>query len=141
MKTVKEINMVKMVKFIKATVLLYTFIMVLAPIGKTVPINHSLNSSAVCTVYAAKGGNDGNSGDSSGVAELDAAKTRTNGLVVWFCHWIGGIVFIIALIVFLFMAGTHQTEQRNTALVVLLMGAAVFFAPSIVNYVLGKTIF
>ncbi len=144
MKTIKENSMPVMVKVIKAAVLLYTVLMCFMYSGEfktadSPAVSGYRSASYVSTVYAKK--DDDGSGDSSGVSELDSAKTRTDGLVVWFCHWIGGVVAVIAFIVFLFMAGTHQTEQRNTALVVMIMGIAVYFAPSIVNYVLGKSIF
>ncbi len=144
MKTIKENSMPIMVKVIKAAVLLYTVLMCFLYSGEFKTVDRPAvpgyrSASYVSTVYAKK--DDDGSGDSSGVSELDSAKTRTDGLVVWFCHWIGGVVAVIAFIVFLFMAGTHQTEQRNTALVVMIMGIAVYFAPSIVNYVLGKSIF
>ena len=148
MKTLtKENNMKLMVKAVKAAVILYTVLMCLMYSGEL--RTASDNSPDVCTVgrasyismVYAKDEPDKGGSDSSGVSELDSAKSKTNGLVVWFCHWIGGVVFIIALIVFLFMAGTHQTEQRNTAAVVMIMAAAVYFSPSIVNYVLGKNVF
>ncbi|MCR5103134.1 MAG: hypothetical protein K6B68_01585 [Eubacterium sp.] len=142
----RENSMLVMMKFIRAAVLIYTVLMCFMYSGE-INTGHvgfgtgCRQASYVSTVYAKKDDPDGGGTDSSGVSELDSAKTRTDGLVVWFCHWIGGVVAVIAFIVFLFMAGTHQTEQRNTALVVMIMGIAVYFAPSIVNYVLGKSIF
>lgn len=134
----KETNVKTMIKVIRAAVVMYTLFMCLFSAGGIFKSgNTSLSrTSDISSVYA---GNNGT--ETSGVTELDSAKTRTNGLVVWFCHWIGGVVAVVAFIVFLFMAGTHQTEQRNTAAVVVIMGIAVYFAPSIVNYVLGKTVF
>lgn len=77
--------------------------------------------------------------ESSGVTELDEAKDRTDSLIEWICRWIGGTVAVVSLIVAAFMAGSHQTEQRNQALVVMVLGIVIFFAPQIIDYLLGRS--
>lgn len=79
-----------------------------------------------------------NAEESSGVSELDAAKDRTDSLIEWICRWIGATIAVISLIVAAMMASSHQTEQRNTALVVMVLGIVIFFAPQIIDYLLGR---
>ena len=76
--------------------------------------------------------------DTSGVTELDEAKDRTDSLINWICKWIGATIAIISLIVAAMMASSHQTEQRNQALAVMVLGIVIFFAPQIIDYLLGK---
>lgn len=76
--------------------------------------------------------------ESSGVTELDAARTRVDKLIEWVCKWIGAVIALVALIAAIIMASSHQTEQRNNALVVMVFGVIIFFAPQIINYVLNK---
>lgn len=76
--------------------------------------------------------------ESSGISELDAAKDRTDKLIEWICRWIGGTIAVVSLIVAAMMASSHQTEQRNTALIVMVLGIVIFFAPQIINYLLGR---
>ncbi len=79
----------------------------------------------------------GTTTESSGVPELDAAKERTTSLVKWICRWVGGLVALVSLVVALFMASSHQTEQRNTALVTCAIGIVIAFAPDVIDYLLG----
>ncbi len=76
--------------------------------------------------------------DTSGVAELDSAKERTDSLIKWVCAWVGGIIALVSLIIALVMASSHQQEQRNQALVGLAVGIIIAFAPQVVNYLLGN---
>lgn len=79
-----------------------------------------------------------NAAESSGVTELDNARTRVDKLIEWVCKWIGAIIALVALIAAIIMASSHQTEQRNQALVVMVFGVIIFFAPQIINYILNR---
>ena len=76
--------------------------------------------------------------ESSGVSELDSARTRVDTLIEWACKWIGAIIALVALIAAIIMASSHQTEQRNQALVVMVFGVIIYFAPQIINYILNR---
>ena len=121
-----------------------TLIMMLSGVlfSATVPIaSYAAPAEMVQTVHQSSpsgGGGAGADGDSSGVAELDAAKDRTTQLVKWVCAWIGGLIALVSLIIALVMAASHQQEQRNQALVGLALGLMIAFAPQVVDFLLGK---
>ncbi|MBR6218863.1 MAG: hypothetical protein IKQ63_10150 [Eubacterium sp.] len=76
--------------------------------------------------------------DSSGVAELDQAADRTNKLINWVCGWIGGIMALFGFIWAAMNQAGHNTESRNMGIIVGAIGVVIAFAPSIVNWILGK---
>lgn len=76
--------------------------------------------------------------DSSGVAELDQAAERTNTLITWVCGWIGGIMALFGFIWAAMNQAGHNTESRNMGIIVGVIGVVIAFAPSIVNWILGK---
>ena len=76
--------------------------------------------------------------DSSGVAELDQAAERTNKLINWVCGWIGGIMALFGFIWAAMNQAGHNTESRNMGIIVGAIGVVIAFAPSIVNWILGK---
>ena len=76
--------------------------------------------------------------DSRGVAELDQAADRTNKLINWVCGWIGGIMALFGFIWAAMNQAGHNTESRNMGIIVGAIGVVIAFAPSIVNWILGK---
>ena len=98
-------------------------------------VSHAATSDGVCEVTERP---ESTLFDTSGVAELDSAKERTDSLIKWVCAWVGGIIALVSLIIALVMASSHQQEQRNQALVGLAVGIIIAFAPQVVNYLLGN---
>ena len=129
----------------RLSLMIITFIMaVFTTAAFFMPIKVSAKETGNETVVRAsiERGNDItlNSDDSSGITELDQAKERTTKLIKWICRWIGGLIALVSLVVALFMASSHQTEQRNTALVTCAIGIVIAFAPDVITYLLGKDI-
>ena len=126
------------------TIMFLFFMAVITTAAFFMPVKVSAKETGNETVVRAsiERGNDItlNSDDSSGITELDQAKERTTKLIKWICRWIGGLIALVSLVVALFMASSHQTEQRNTALVTCAIGIVIAFAPDVITYLLGKDI-
>lgn len=75
--------------------------------------------------------------ESSGVTELDTASNKVNKIIKWAVTWIGAIIALVGLVAAIIMASSHQTEQRNQALIAMVMGLIIAFSPQIIEYVTG----
>ena len=137
-------NRNRIIRYRKVSLMLLTFIMAVFTLTAFfVPVTVSAKGSGDSAIERiTDSGNDILLKDeSSGVQALDDAKDRTNSLVKWICRWVGGLVALVSLVVALFMASSHQTEQRNTALVTCAIGIVIAFAPDVINYLLGNNSF
>ena len=85
------------------------------------------------------GGSVVEAADSSGVTELDNAANKTNSLVSWICSWIGGLMALFGIIWAAINQASHNSEGRNQGIIVGAIGIVVAFAPTITNFILGKS--
>ena len=77
----------------------------------------------------------------SGVTELDDSLNRGKTLLVGVIHFFGGAVALFGLIFAAIGFLGRDNEQKIIGITAFIVGVAVFFAPQIVNAVVGQTVF
>ncbi|MBQ9199425.1 MAG: hypothetical protein IJ141_04535 [Lachnospiraceae bacterium] len=78
------------------------------------------------------------SGDSTGVAEVDATLDRGNKFLKGLCRFIGIAVAVVSGVFFLISLPTHQADSRNQMLIAFFVGIIIIFVPEIVHAISGK---
>lgn len=78
------------------------------------------------------------SGDSTGVAEVDATLNRGNKFLEGFCRFVGIAVAVVSGVFFLISLPTHQADMRNQMIVAFFVGIIIIFVPEIVHAIAGR---
>ena len=80
-------------------------------------------------------------GTDSGVTELDNSLGRGKKLLVGVIHFFGAAVALFGIVFAAIGFLGRDQEQKMIGITAFIVGIAVFFAPQIVNAVVGQTVF
>lgn len=84
---------------------------------------------------------EGANGTDSGVTELDNSLGRGKKLLVGVIHFFGAAVALFGIVFAAIGFLGRDQEQKMIGITAFIVGIAVFFAPQIVNAVVGQTVF
>lgn len=84
---------------------------------------------------------EGTNGTDSGVTELDNSLGRGKKLLVGVIHFFGAAVALFGIVFAAIGFLGRDQEQKMIGITAFIVGIAVFFAPQIVNAVVGQTVF
>ena len=84
---------------------------------------------------------EGTNGTDSGVTELDSSLGRGKKLLVGVIHFFGAAVALFGIVFAAIGFLGRDQEQKMIGITAFIVGIAVFFAPQIVNAVVGQTVF
>ena len=84
---------------------------------------------------------EGANGADSGVTELDNSLGRGKKLLVGVIHFFGAAVALFGIVFAAIGFLGRDQEQKMIGITAFIVGIAVFFAPQIVNAVVGQTVF
>lgn len=84
---------------------------------------------------------DSSDGTDSGVTELDNSLGRGKKLLVGVIHFFGAAVALFGIVFAAIGFLGRDNEQKIIGITAFIVGVAVFFAPQIVNAVVGQTVF
>ena len=79
--------------------------------------------------------------DSSGVTELDDSLTRGKTFLVGIIHFFGAAVALFGVVFAAIGFLGRDNEQKIIGITAFIVGIAIFFAPQIVNAVVGQSVF
>ena len=77
----------------------------------------------------------------SGVTELDSSLTRGKKFLVGIIHFFGAAVALFGVVFAAIGFLGRDNEQKIIGITAFIVGVAIFFAPQIVNAVVGQTVF
>lgn len=84
---------------------------------------------------------EGSDASGSGVTELDGSLTRGKKFLVGIIHFFGAAVALFGVVFAAIGFLGRDNEQKIIGITAFIVGVAIFFAPQIVNAVVGQTIF
>lgn len=93
------------------------------------------------SVYVTVVRSDSSDGTDSGVTELDNSLGRGKKLLVGVIHFFGAAVALFGIVFAAIGFLGRDNEQKIIGITAFIVGVAVFFAPQIVNAVVGQTVF
>lgn len=84
---------------------------------------------------------EGQDASGSGVTELDSSLTRGKKFLVGIIHFFGAAVALFGVVFAAIGFLGRDNEQKIIGITAFIVGVAIFFAPQIVNAVVGQTVF
>ncbi len=93
------------------------------------------------SIYVTVVRSDSSDGTDSGVTELDNSLGRGKKLLVGVIHFFGAAVALFGIVFAAIGFLGRDNEQKIIGITAFIVGVAVFFAPQIVNAVVGQTVF
>lgn len=96
----------------------------------------NLNAFITRILYA-----EGGDSSESGVTELDNSLTRGKKFLVGIIHFFGAAVALFGVVFAAIGFLGRDNEQKIIGITAFIVGVAIFFAPQIVNAVVGQTVF
>ncbi len=84
---------------------------------------------------------EGSDPSNSGVTELDDSLTRGKKFLVGIIHFFGAAVALFGVVFAAIGFLGRDNEQKIIGITAFIVGVAIFFAPQIVNAVVGQSVF